>query len=487
MAIRRKHALIRSEEGMTIVEVMVAAMILVIGSLAVFSLVGTAARGSYRSEQSQVVSNRLQQEMEQIQQLPYNQIALTGVPPDSTDTNNPAWRVEGTSYSITQDGAQPHPLVYNGSALYGGGTVSGGAVAPGPTAFTSGDVTAKIYRYIVWQNDPSCPDATCPGSQDMKRVIVAIALDGGPVGGTVRHYQELQTQISNPATSPPNDPNPGPACTGGADCQPDGTCTGTDCTGTGGTNATPWTFWLTDTTCDNSTRQAVTADHLTHNTRGNCSAGLRTGNDPGAPDLMVNQAAPLSGETPLFDYATDVEPTINPDQDKGLQLLRPSTTGCDSQALTVATGAEQDQPTRFQQLHEWLSPAVPTGFDVQLDGTGTFNLWTQTVNGASYNGEVCVWIFVQGTDGTRTAAANTALNGASYFVYQQSVWPTGWTELHIPLAFTLSSHLSAGTRLGLIVGVDRDGTGSDGMQVLYDEPSFDTRLELMTHSTPPSL
>src|SRR5205814_4910457 len=109
-------------------------------------------------------------------------------------------------------------------------------------------------------------------------------------------------------------------------------------------------------------------------------------------------------------------------QDKGLQLLRPSTTGCDSQALTVAPGAEQDQPTRFQQLHEWLSPAVPTGFDVQLDGTGTFNLWTQTVNGASYNGEVCVWIFVQGTDGTRTAAANTALNGASYFVYQQSVW-----------------------------------------------------------------
>ena len=42
--------------------------------------------------------------MEQITQLPWDQIALTGVPADSTDTNNPSWRVSGTSFSVTQDG-----------------------------------------------------------------------------------------------------------------------------------------------------------------------------------------------------------------------------------------------------------------------------------------------------------------------------------------------------------------------------------------------
>ena len=47
--------------------------------------------------------------MEKIVQLPYDQIALTGVPADSTDVNNPAWRVPGSNYSITQDGAQPAP------------------------------------------------------------------------------------------------------------------------------------------------------------------------------------------------------------------------------------------------------------------------------------------------------------------------------------------------------------------------------------------
>src|SRR5207248_11105242 len=126
------------------VEVMVAALILVIGSLAVLSLVTASAHNSYRSEQSQVVSNLLQQEMEKIQQLPYDQIALTGVPSDSTDTNNPDWRIQGTSYSITQDGTQPRSLVYNGGSLDGGGTVSGGAVDPGPTAFTSGGVSGEI-------------------------------------------------------------------------------------------------------------------------------------------------------------------------------------------------------------------------------------------------------------------------------------------------------------------------------------------------------
>jgi hypothetical protein len=302
-------------------------------------------------------------------------------------------------------------------------------------------------------------------------VIVAIVLDTTPVGGA-RHYQELQTQITDPKAAPPDNSNPLPS---------------------GGDTSHPWTFWLTDTTCDNNSRQVVTGDHLTHNTRGLCEAGQRTGNDPGAPDLLVNQAAPLTAETPLWDYATDVEPSQNPGQDKGLQLLRGTTTVCDPQALTVAAGAELDQPTRFQQLHQWLSGALPSGSDVQLDGTGTLNLWTQSVNAASYAGKVCVWLFVRSTDGSGNVVETPAVNadaplaGASYFTYQQAQWPTGWAEIHIPLNFTLSTHLTQGMRLGLIVGVDRDGTGSDGMQFLYDEPSFDSRLEVKTHSTLPSL
>src|SRR5215213_5296590 len=153
------------EDGMSMAEVMIAMLVLAGGALAVLNLIGAAAHSSYRGEQSQVVSDRLQQEMERIQSLPYDQIALSGLPADSTDTTSPAWRVQGTSYSVTQNGSQPAPLVYNGSSLYGGGTVSAGAVSPTATHFVNGDVGGTIYRYVVWRNDPTCPDSTCPGSQ----------------------------------------------------------------------------------------------------------------------------------------------------------------------------------------------------------------------------------------------------------------------------------------------------------------------------------
>src|SRR5262249_18165852 len=122
----------RGERGTSVAEVMIALLILAGGSLAVLNLITAAAHNSYRSEQSQVVNDRLQQEMEKITRLSFSRIALTGLPADSTDTNNPAWRVQGTNYSITQDGTQPLPLVYNGSPIYSGGTVSGGARRPPP-------------------------------------------------------------------------------------------------------------------------------------------------------------------------------------------------------------------------------------------------------------------------------------------------------------------------------------------------------------------
>jgi len=498
---------------MSVAEVMVAMLILAAGSLAVLNLMTSAAHSGYRSEQSQVVSDRLQQEMEKIQQLPYDQVALSSVPAPSSNPNSPAFRVQGTNYSMTRDGTQPAPLVINGGALYGGGTVSGGTVSPGPTPFTSGDVSGAIYRYVVWQNDPTCADATCPGPQDLKRVMVSILLDATPSGGT-RIYQELSKQISNPLTNPVNDPNPGPNCTGGADCD-NGVCTGADCEGGSGctsgrdcnggvcigsdcTYSTPWTFWLTDTSCNSGTRQALSGDHLLHNTNGVCSAGTKNSSNctttcpAGAPDLMVTHAPPLTAETPLYDYATDIEPPTGGGLDKGLQMPPPSTTGCLSslfQPLTGPTGLIGDPDvSRMQTVHKWLSPAMGTGFNVLLDGTGTLDLWTQSINGAAYPGKICFWIFERHLNAlgvpVDTPAVNLSTN-LSYFTYSQQIWPTGWTELHIPLHFNLSLTLSANSRLGVALQVEKQGTGGGGMQFLYDEPSFDTRLQLNTGSPLP--
>jgi len=474
---------IRGQDGFTMIEVMVAALLLTLGSLAILGLVSTQAHTTYRSEQSQVVSNRLQAEMEKVKQIPYAQLALSSLPADTPDTTDPRWRVSGTNYSATENGATPRPMVYNGSPLFSGGVVTGGTVSPGPDTFTSGDVHGTIYRSIVWEDDPACPVASCPGTQDLKRVIISVRLDTTAVAGPL-HYQELQSQVSDPnaTVAGQNPSNP--------------------------TNATPWTFFLTDTPvgCSTTDRQTVTADHLVHNTNGTCSAGLKDSSNcttvltttscpAGTPDLMVTHAPPLVDESPLYDYATDIEPTQNPSQDKGLQMPKPSTTGCLStlfQPLTNSGGAllPDPDPTRMQTIHKWLSNGIGAGFNVTLDGTGTLDLWTQSVDAATYTGKICFWIFerhlnVLGVP-VDTPVANLDLSNLTYFTYAPAggVWPTSWTELHIPLHFNgVNINLGPQSQLGFALQVERSGTSGGGLQFMYDEPSFDSRLVVNTATT----
>ena len=462
--------LFRDQGGMTVVEVMVAAMILVIGSLALLSLVDAGARNTFRAEQSQVVSIRLQSELETIRELPYDQVAMTGVPIPSADPDDPAWRVSGSSYAVNRAGTDLKPLVTNGSALEGGGTVAGGTISASPEPFDSGDVSGAIHRYVVWEDDSSCPSSHCPGSQDLKRVIVAISLDQTASGGT-RGYQELQGQIVDPEVEPVENANP-------IDPSEE--------------TAQPWTFFLTDTTCNQATRQPILSDHLMHNTRGTCDTGMTNGNNPGAPDLMFTEPPPFDPEQPTFDYATDVEPVESPEADRGIQLIEGDTAECPSWAMEIPTAPDPGDPHRFKRIHKWVSPPIPAGYEVALDGNGTLNLWSQTVGGASYPGEICVWLFVRGTNllgvPVDTAATNLApgLAGSPYFVADESPWPTSWTEITLPLSFNLDTSLVAGDRLGLALAIEKDGTGvgeiETGLQFHYDEPSFDSRLEVKTHS-----
>jgi hypothetical protein len=189
---------------------------------------------------------------------------------------------------------------------------------------------------------------------------------------------------------------------------------------------------------------------------------------------MVTSAPPLTAEAPLWDYATDLEPPTNPDQDKGLQMPTASTNGCLSslfQPLINGSGALIPDPdaTRMQTIHKWVSPPIGTGFNVTLSGTGILDLWTESINGASYNGRICVWLFerhlnVLGVPVDTPAVNLNATPNATYFVGAQNPWPTGWTELHIPLRFNPTT-LGPNSHLGLAIQVERSGT-AEGMQFL---------------------
>ena len=437
-----------SEDGLTVVEVIVAGVILTIGSLGVLGMVDTAGRNTFRVEQSQLVNNVLQREMEEIRELPYEEIGLSAPPAEGSGENDPSSRVLGAASYTNRNGTGLKPFVFDGS------------VVPGPESFQIEDVTGSIYRYVVWDD---CPAGACVDGEYLKRVIIAVKLDATASGGADRRYQEIQSQIVDPEAEPSENPGPAP----------------------GGATVTPWFLWLTDTTCVNSSRLELEGDHLAHNTRGVCATGMKPGNEPGAPDLLWNSAPPLTEETPVYDYALDVEPDASPDTDKGLQLMLGNDCGA-MPATTVATVADAD-PDLFRKLHKWVTPAIPaTSTDLVLTGDATLNLWTQSIEGGLYPATICVWLFVR--SGVTDTPILQALESRPYATYSASTWPSSkWNQITVPIEVSAAGDgisLPPGSRLGVALSVD-DGSGS-GIQILYDEPSFDTRLRLETIGTLPS-
>jgi type II secretory pathway pseudopilin PulG len=468
----------RREDGMTIVEVIVAGMILVVGGLGVLGIVDAATRSTFRAEQSQVVSNVLQAEMEKLRQLPYEKLALTALPVHDNDPENPNSRVASVSFFYAgRNGTGLKSLVYNG-APDGSETIEGGTVSPGPTPFQVGQIKGDVYRYVVWD---TCPSSLCQDGRYLKRAVVAVSLDQTASGGA-RRYQEVQGQFV--------DPDAEPADVSGQ--QP------------GGSETVPWPLWLTDTPCSQAERQPhppENGDHASHNTRGDCDNGPQVGNVPGAPDLLWTEAPDLPPQNPeppdpdfpgypdyKYDYSTDVEG----EGDEGLQVLPGGK--CDSTATTdlargVATAPDAD-PSAFRKVHRWLTPPMPAtagGADVLLAGDGTLHLFTRTIASAVYQGRVCAWLFVRTYDKgtiTDTLVFNLGPPLSLHFNHFATSWPSsGWTEITLLLSFGHADEggalpLPPGSRLGLALSVGDDTP--TGLQFLYDEPSFDSLLQLET-------
>ncbi len=452
-ALRRPlRRLAKAEEGLTVVEVVVAGMILVVGSLGVLGMVDTATRNTFRVEQSQTVSNVLQRELEEIRELPYDDVGLTALPTNESGENNPNSRVAGTDFYTRRNNTVLRPMV------------SGGSLPAGPEPFQVEDVKGSIYRYVVSEGD------------FLKRTIVVVKLDSTATGGANRRYQEIQTQVVDPEAKPEVSPGPAP----------------------GGGTATWWSLLLTDTTCDAAKPQTPEeraevnketpepGSHAAHNTRGLCADGMTAGNEPGAPDLLWGDA-PLIGEeseSPVYDYATDVEPKVDPDRDKGLQLMKGADCGA-MPATTVASEPDADAEL-FQKLHKWVTPPINTA-DLALTGQGELNLRTQSIEHGIYPATICIWLFVR--EGSTDTALTQTFGSLPYATYSAATWPsTGWTEITISLDFKPAEGgviaVPQNARLGLAFSVD-DNSGS-GIQTLYDEPTFDSRIVLATTGTLPT-
>jgi type II secretory pathway pseudopilin PulG len=457
------------EEGFTIVEVLIAALILVLGAIATFGILASATRSSQRAKASQVALDRAQQELELLRSLSDEELALTDAPQYENDPTSPNYRVNsgpGTfALQRTSPPSEYKPMVFKGGVRYPDEVIKGGVVNPGPTNFTSGDVSGKIYRYIVWRNDASCSAELCPGEQDYKQIIVAVKLNPKTNGTNPGGYVEVQSTFVDPEHSAADNPIPGA----------EGVVTAQQ-------------FFLSDTACaasGSTVRQTITGDHALHNTLGTCANGLQTEAAPGAPDTLLTgpppDPTPEDSNTPLvYDYSSDYPGSPSLETAKGIQLRRDATTGCHS--------TPEGKTVPQWQVHRWVTDPMPKTFKMTSgEGAGqvTIDFFTRALSDSQYAGKLCIYLFIRKeAPKLEDIPISNREGGAPYWTWIPSAqsskyWPYGkWEEVIQTLKFN-TAEIPANARLGVAFTLDASTQG-DAVSILYDHPRYRSRIEVDT-------
>ncbi len=455
------------ERGLTMIEVIVAALILALGALATFGVLAAATKNAQRAKASQVALDLAQEELERLRAIPYRQLGLSSLPSHADNPLSPDHRVSGADFALRRAPLGEYgPLVSNPAGFSPRSEFFSG----NPNA---GGVTGTVYRYVVWRNDDSCPEADCPGSEDYKQIIVAV--QPKKLGGGERGYVEVQSGRVDPDLLTESTPPEGGG--GGPEGNPGQPFSGQQ-------------FFLSDTPCaatGTTVRAEITEDHLLHNTLGTCASGPQTGATVGAPDSLLLSGAPDPAPEDelvpgLFDYSNDfyLEPT--PDTDKGLQIRRDDTSGCHYEP-TGTTNPES-------QVHRWVSDPLASPFS--MSGKVTLEFYTRTLNDALYTGSLCVYLFARSeTGGAEPVATDQLLSdkssGDPYWVYEpegNGFWPrNSWTKVRLTMEFQNAPlTIAAGDRLGVALSVDPANTPADAIPVMYDHPNYPTRIEVDTET-----
>jgi prepilin-type N-terminal cleavage/methylation domain-containing protein len=437
-----------SERGFTIIEMVIAVALISIGVASTVRIFGVSGRTVVRAEQTEVGTQQAQAELDKLKTVPYGQLALTASPATSTDPLDPGKKVEGGVLRVRADLTEPFVMDPAADQV--------AMVDPGPQAFAVGlagaTVTGRIFRYVTWR-DENCPYSLCDGTENTKRLTVAVTVD--PTGGAApRSPIWVSTVVVDPNTAPP-----------GTQAAPGG--------GPGaGDPVTAQSFYLYDTPCGQDARQAQSGDHPTRDT---ASAGDSPGEnstcenpDPAMePDLMAPTAPPGDSTTPLFNYSSD----LDGDYLGGLALRRNGT-----ECRTSYAAADSADPSAAGKwsVHAWSTAAFGTVFHVNRQAT--LSLMTSTLGGVSGPGKLCATLVdrqeTNGIPSDRVLAST---------VYDLSAWPTTPRRLTFSFSLAQEEDIAAGHRLVVVLQL-RGESGQD-IALIYDHPLYPSLLEVAT-STP---
>jgi prepilin-type N-terminal cleavage/methylation domain-containing protein len=460
----RRHAAGRAgEAGFTMIEVMIAALVVAVGIAGLLGSFAAVTKGGLSAQRHQQLLAYGQREIERLRTLDYGtQMGLTSLPVQTGDGNvagdatpntpsSPTYYVSGTGLKIMArysdktsglaTGVSPNPEPMDGP---GDAKLTDARVNPGPESFSAGATTGKIYRYVTWRSE-HCPASTTSGitnpctGNDSKRITIAIVPDKSGNGSGPAKPIWLSTVISDPNSTPTGVSPPRAPSTATVSAQP---------------------FYLTDTRCSYATRQAITASHQTHDTSlatSSCASATSI------PDLMDKAGTTDNPSVPVYDYSSEVARPApgGLTQKAGLALMR------------GATDCPTSTTTALSTVHTWATQAMPSGgFTIPADASAALSFWTQTLDGAPANVTMCATL--------RVASTRAVVGSGSYV---QAAWPTAPTQVSFAWDLTGPVIVAAGDRLLLTVSLKASPTATDDVLLLYDHPSFQSSLFVAT-STP---
>jgi Tfp pilus assembly protein PilV len=149
---------LRSESGITIIELMVASFMLVVGILAIFAVMTSSRDLTSQAETLEAASHIAEREVEALQSLGWAALAHPSMP-----ASGPAPHTV-TAGSLQTPAGVAEPVVV---------TPASGVVPAAATAWTDGRLRGRMWRFVSWRDDPA--DAA---AQDYKRLTVVVEVDG---------------------------------------------------------------------------------------------------------------------------------------------------------------------------------------------------------------------------------------------------------------------------------------------------------------------
>jgi prepilin-type N-terminal cleavage/methylation domain-containing protein len=163
---------IAREEGFSLVELMMATLVLAIGLLALVSGLDHSRESVNRSEKIEAATHQAEEAIERVLAMRYDRVALPLLPANSTSQADPRFYVSGTTYHWDQgtESAPPEELVVD--------AVDGDVANSYDWADSDSRLEGEVHQFVTLTGD-RCTGTGCPsGAQSAKRVTVAVTVEG---------------------------------------------------------------------------------------------------------------------------------------------------------------------------------------------------------------------------------------------------------------------------------------------------------------------